>query len=103
MKDALKGFARTRPDIIFELAVIDIIALAEVELTPRDKVERKLRSADKRMKDTFVLNRHGQGEGQHASFQDVLRVLWDWALTPEPAISAYAPGVWMPARVMYMM
>ena len=65
-----------------------------MELSPRPLLERKLKNADGRLKATYVLGQGGAAvpRGQHASLQDVLRVLWDWAMLPPAALEKHAPG-----------
>lgn len=100
VKDAIVCFSRRRPDILFNLPPLEVAAVAEQELLSRDLPDRKLRNADRRLKDTFVTGRAAaatapgcSSNGQsHASLQDLMRVLWDWAGVPEATVHAAAPG-----------
>ncbi|MEW5312416.1 MAG: hypothetical protein WDW38_004053 [Sanguina aurantia] len=93
VKAALLNFARRRPDIIFAISSGDLTALSELKM-PRGEgadLERKLKNADRRLKETFLLNKHDDG-ASHASLQDLLRVVWEWVQTPEPTLNRIAPG-----------
>ncbi|MEW5302837.1 MAG: hypothetical protein WDW36_005580 [Sanguina aurantia] len=94
VKAALLNFARRRPDIIFAISSGDLTALSELKM-PRGEgadLERKLKNADRRLKETFLLNKHDDG-ASHASLQDLLRVVWEWVQTPEPTLNRIAPGL----------
>ncbi|GFR39766.1 hypothetical protein Agub_g250, partial [Astrephomene gubernaculifera] len=107
VKAALLTFSRRRPDILFSLPSLEVAALAEAELLPRDRPDRKLRNADRRLKDTFVTGRAAGGAaagaaaggeggaagGQHASLQDFMRVVWDWAAAPQTTVDSAAPAL----------
>ncbi|KAG2488170.1 hypothetical protein HYH03_013312 [Edaphochlamys debaryana] len=111
VKTAILSFARRRPDVIFSLDPPDLVTLASVPLRPRDRnVDRKLRNADLRLKETFG-GLEGKPKGgsrgssvaegaavtindsRHATAQDLLRVTWDWATAREEQVAAAAEGL----------
>ncbi|GLI59534.1 hypothetical protein VaNZ11_001428, partial [Volvox africanus] len=94
VKDAIVNFARRRADILFNLPPLEVAAVAEAELLPRDLPDRKLRNADRRLKETYVTGRAAAGHGQlHATMQDLLRVLRDWAVVPPATVDTAAPAL----------
>ncbi|KAG2448634.1 hypothetical protein HYH02_006521 [Chlamydomonas schloesseri] len=96
VKAALLSFARRRPDILFSLPEDKLSGLAAVEPLPRDKPDRKLRNAARRLAETYARSRIRLGAGalrEHASFQDAMRVLWDWAEAAPGRVEAAAPGL----------
>ncbi|GIL93882.1 hypothetical protein Vretimale_108, partial [Volvox reticuliferus] len=94
VKDAIVNFARRRADILFNLPPLGVAAVAEAELLPRDLPDRKLRNADRRLKETYVTGRVAAGNGQfHATMQDLLRVLRDWAVVPPTTVETAAPAL----------
>lgn len=59
VKAALLNFARRRPDIIFSISSGELTALAEIKMQRGDgaDLDRKLKNADRRLKETFLLNK----------------------------------------------
>lgn len=92
VREAVLHFSRARADILFTIPVPSLIALADIVLvSERSQVHKKLKSAHKRLRDTYILGIAIDGP-EHASFQDVMRVVWDVCDAPEEQVKRSCPG-----------
>ncbi|GIL58133.1 hypothetical protein Vafri_12967 [Volvox africanus] len=93
--DAIVNFARRRNDLMSHLPFLAVAAVAEAELLPRDLPDRNLHDSARRLKETYDTRRAAAADkGQsHATMQDLLWVLRDWAVMPPTTVATVAPAL----------
>eukprot|EP00798_Chlamydomonas_sp_ICE-L_P028630 gene28632-31797_t len=95
VKKALLHYARSRPDIIFSIPISAVATLAETEILTRDHTDRKLMNAVKRLKASFTGLSSGDASwapDAQGSFQDLLRMMMDFASHSEAEMESHKSG-----------